>query len=546
MSFLDLTIILGGLALFLHGLALARDGLQRLAADRLRAIITAVTRHRLAGLLSGAGVTVILQSSTATTVMLVGFAGSGVLTLAQAMSVLLGADIGTTLTVQLLSFRLSTWALLVAFVGFAVRFVARRRTGRELGDAILGIGLLFYGLKLMADGAAPLTRGAGFAAAVETFAAEPVLGILAAALLTILLQGSAPTIGLLLSLAHAGGSQLTLEAALPVVLGANLGTTVTPLLSSLGQQPEGKRVALAHLAFKGLGVLFFLPALPLFARLVAGTADDLARQIANAHTVFNVAMAFLLLPFTDLAAQAITRLYRPAPRDTFGPKYLDPRAIETPPLAFGLATREFLRMCDLVGEMLKDCFQVFETNDLDLAERIEAKDDKVDTLNREIRFFLAGLSTERMSPAQAQRQMTLINLTADIENAGDTVNRNLLAMARKKALSGLRFSAEGFADLRLFHQKVLDNYTLAVAAFSSGDEELARTVLRHRSALLAMETGLKQKHIGRLNRGLKESLDTSTIHLDSLSYLRRVNSLASNLAEAVLAGKRAAREAPPG
>ncbi len=549
MTFLDLTITLGGLAIFLHGLGLARDGLQKLAGEKLRTIVGAVTKSRVLGLLSGAGVTAIIQSSTATTVMLVGFAASGVLTLAQAMAVLLGADVGTTITVQLLSFRLSNYALLLAFIGFAIRFGTRKRQARYLGDSILGFGLLFYGLKLMSDGASPLTRGEAFGRAAEYFADNPILGVLAAASFTVLLQGSAPTIGLLLSLAHSastGGAAhpLTLEAALPMVLGANLGTTVTPVLASMGQKPEGKRVALSHVLFKVAGVGIFLPLLPLFQKLVEMTAHDLARQIANAHTLFNVILALLFLPFTGLAAGLITRFYKPPEQEKFGPRYLDPAAIETPSLAFGLATREFLRMCDIVRDMLQDSMRAFAKNDLDLIEDIEARDDKVDILNREIRFYLARLAQENMTPEQAERQMTLITMTADIENAGDTINKNLLSMARKKAVAGLQFSADGQREIELFHGKVVENFDLAITAFSTGDEELARKVLRHRDYLITIETQLKQKHIGRLHQGLPETLDTSSIHLDVFSYLRRVNNLVSNLAESVMANKRGQRAAP--
>lgn len=546
MTFLDVTVLLGGLAIFLHGLGLAKDGLQKLAGDKLRGIITSMTKNRVVGLLSGAAVTMIIQSSTATTVMLVGFAASGVLTLTQAMSVLLGADIGTTITVQLLSFRLSTYALLIAFVGFAIRFVSKKRRALYFGDSLLGFGMLFYGLKLMADGTSPLTRMSGFASAVEYFGNNPVLAVAAAAVFTVLLQGSAPTIGLLLSLAHttaeakgAGGFQFTLTAALPMVLGANVGTTVTPALSAMGQAVGGRRVAIAHVLFKVLGVTIFIPFLGPFAALVREvSSEDLARQIANAHTLFNVIVAFLFLPFEGFAAKLIEKYYQPPSEEQFGPKYLDPTAFDTPPLAFGLATREFLRMCDIVGDMLKDVARVFDKNDLDLLEEIEARDDKVDILNREIRFYLARLGQENMTQEQAERQMSLITLTADIENVGDTINKNLLPMVRKKASLGLQFSAEGSKDISMFHQKVSENFGLAVAAFSTADEELARKVLRHRDGIVQIETELKHKHILRLSQGLQESLDTSSIHLDVLSYLRRVNFLVSHLAEAVVASRR--------
>jgi len=198
-------------------------------------------------------------------------------------------------------------------------------------------------------------------------------------------------------------------------------------------------------------------------------------------------------------------------------------------------------MCDIVGDMLKDSLKAFGETDLALIEELEARDDKVDILNREIRFFLASLGEENMTAEQAARQMTLITLTADMENAGDTINKNLLALARKKMAAGLQFSEEGLRDIACFHGKVVENFDLAMAAFSTGDEELARKVLRHRDNLVHIEAELKQKHICRLHLGLQETLDTSSIHLDVFSYLRRVNFLVSNLAEAVMASRYSGR-----
>jgi phosphate:Na+ symporter len=534
-TFLDLTQLLGGIAIFIHGLQLAREGLQLLAAEKLRAILFALTDNRVMGLLLGVAVSAILQSSTATTVMLVGFASSSLLSVAQAMSVLLGADIGTTLTVQLIAFRLSHWALLLTFVGFAVRFQARKRRMKYIGEVVMGFGLLFFGMKLMSDGIAPLAQAAAFKNATATFAQTPLLGIAASAAFTFALGGSAPFIGLLISMAHAGSLQL--DAALPMVLGANIGTTVTPLVSAVTAGPEGKRVAMAHALFKVTGVLLMLPFLEPFSHALQGTSEDPARQIANAHSLFNVLMSFAFLPFTGLAATALARFYKPEEKEKFGPKYLDLRAVETPALAFGNATREFLRMCEIVGDMLKDTIRVLEKNDMDLLARVESRDDQVDILNREIRFYLARLSAELMTEEQAGRQMELIKLTADIENIGDIINRNLEPLSRKKARVGLIFSEEGWKDLQAFHARVCENFDTAVAAFSTGDEELARRALRGREHVVELESDLRERHIQRLHEGLRESLETSSIHLDLLSYWRRINGLVCNLAMAVMKTK---------
>jgi phosphate:Na+ symporter len=328
---------------------------------------------------------------------------------------------------------------------------------------------------------------------------------------------------------------MTLSAALPMVLGANIGTTFTPFLAASKAPAEGKRVAFAHAAFKIVGVLVFLPFLDPFAALLQATAGDVSRQIANGHTLFNVVTALAFLPFIGLGATAVRRFYRPSEaQERFGPRYLDPRAIESPALALGSAQREFLRMADIVRDMVKDSIRCFEADGLDLAADIEGRDDKVDILNREIRFYLAKLAQEAITPEQAQRQMDLISLAADLENVGDLVNKNVLAMARKKLAHGLAFSRDGWAEILSFHGMVCENFDLALVAFTTGDEELARKVLRHRVKLVEIETELKEKHIARLSQGLRESLETSSMHLDLLAYYRSINGYVCNLGTTVV------------
>jgi phosphate:Na+ symporter len=533
LSFLDLTVLLGGLAIFLHGLGLAREGLQIVAGDKLRTILFALASNRVVGLVSGAVVTSIVQSSTAVTVMLVGFAASSLMTLPQAMAVVLGADIGTTLTVQLIAFRLSAYALAVVAAGFALRFFAKKRRVRFAGAAILGFGLLFFGMKLMADATLPLRESAFFGEVLEHLSATPFAGLAAGAVATVLMQGSAPTIGLVIAMASAGS--MSLAAAMPLVLGANVGTTITPIVAAAGQPPAGKRVAFAHALFKLMAVAAFLPVLGHFTRLVAASAPDVARQVANAHSLFNVFSALAFLPFVGVGARLVSRFYQgQGEQERFAPRYLDPRALGTPALAIGDAQRELLRMADLVADMVKDCIRCFGEGDLDLAAEIEARDDKVDILDREIRFYLARLGQETMTREQADRQMELISRASDIENVGDLVNRNILALARKKAAHGLAFSKEGWAEIQDFHAKVCENFDLALVAFSSGDEEIARKVLRHREKLVEIEGELKERHIARLNQGLRESIETSSVHLDLLAHLRRVNGYVGNMAAAVV------------
>lgn len=516
-----------------HGLSLAREALQLVAGDRLRQLLSAVASHRLLALVLGALITVIVQSSTTTTTLLVGFCASGLCSLEQAMAGLLGADIGTTATVQLMSFRLGPAGLGLAAFGVATRLVSKKRRGQYLGQALLGLGLLFFGMDLMREGAVPLASQPVALRIASELSGHRVGAALLGALLTLALQASAPTLALTMALADAG--LLDLWATLPIVLGANLGTTVTPYLASVDQEPEAKRVAFAHLLFKAAGVLGCLPLLGPLVELVARLGPSAAHQIANAHTLFNGALAVVFLPFTGLGAQLIRKFYVPSEgRERFKPKFLDPRALQTPALAFGQATREFLRMAEIVGEMLKDSLEVYRHQDLELLTKVEARDDQVDILNREIRFYLARMGQDVMSPEQAERQMTLITLTADLESIGDVINRNLLALARKKISQGLWFSDDGWKEIEDFFAKVIENFDLAASAFSTGDEELARKVQRHQERLAEIEDRLKHTHIDRLHKGKRESLDTSSIHLDLLAHLRRINGLLSPMADAVV------------
>ena len=536
----DLIGLLGGLALFLLGLDLTKESLQLLAGERLRSILFSLTGSRALGVLSGGVASILLQSSTAATVMLVGFADSGLVSLAQANAVLLGADVGTTVVVQVIALRLASYALVLVAAGFFVRLATKKQRSRYAGQLVLGLGLLFFGMKLMGDAANPISASPHFGEAVAYLGANPAIAALISAVVTVLLQGSAPVIGLLISAAQAGA--LSMHAALPMVVGANVGTTFTPVMLALSSEAAGKRVAVSHFLFKIVGAAAIFPFLGPFERIVGLTSSSVPRQIANSHTLFNVALSILFLPFVEWGARLLERYYRPPEREAkFRPKYLDLRALEAPPLAFANATREFLRMADIVADMLKDSLQVFAENDMDLLSDIESRDDKVDILNREIRFYLARLALENMTSEQAQRQMSLITLTADIENVGDIVNKNILALAQKKANHGLTFSEEGWKELESFHAKVAENFDLALSAFSTSDEELAQKVLRHRTKLVEIEHELKQRHIERLHRGLRESLETSGMHLDLLGYLRRINGLVAHLAEAVIRNSEAAQ-----
>jgi phosphate:Na+ symporter len=524
-----LLALFGGTALLLYGIRLGGDSLQRAIGGRLRQMLTVMSRTRLAAVASGVLVTAIIQSSAATTLMLIGFVAAGLMGFRQTLGVILGADIGTTLTVQLIAFRVTDYALLAVGVGFAVTFLARRNVPRDIGQAILGLGLMFLGLKLILDGTVPLKSNALAIELLEAATATPVIAVVAAAVFSALVSSSAATIGLALALATQG--LITLPGAVAIVVGANVGTCATALAASIGATAEAKRVAIAHIAFKLLGAALIYPFVEPFTALVAATAADPARQVANAHTFFNLGISLLFLPFTPVAARVIETLVPDDQREDtpFRTKYLDERALEQPSLALGQAHREALRMADLVQGMFRDVLPAFRSDNLAIIENVEQRDDQVDFLEREIKLFLARLGREAMGSDLSRKEIGMISFIGNLENIGDIIDKNLMELARKKHYQGRRFSEAGWAEIVEFHGLVTKNFERAIAAFAASDRALAQEVLDQRPFMRSRERELRESHLSRLRAGLAESLETSEIHLDILTNLKRVSSHVSAL-----------------
>ncbi|HEX5815214.1 MAG TPA: Na/Pi cotransporter family protein, partial [Methylomirabilota bacterium] len=400
-----LVAMFGGMALLLYGIRLSGDSLQRAAGGRLRHLLTGLARSRLTAVLSGAAVTAIIQSSAATTLMLIGFVSAGLMSFRQTLGIILGADLGTTFTVQLIAFRITDYAPVLIGLGFVITFVAGRRTMKDVGQAVLGLGLMFLGLKLILDGVAPLRDNPLAAQMIGAVAGSPMMAVLVAAAFSALVASSAATIGVALVLASHG--LITLEGAVAIVIGANIGTCATALAASIGATAEAKRVAVAHIAFKVFGGALMLPFIGPFTDLVAMTSADPAREVANAHTFFNLGISLVFLPFTPWAARVIEAM---VPDDQTGDtpfrsRYLDERALDQPSLALGQATREALRMADVVQGMLRDTVTVFRTDNQALLEDVEKRDDQVDFLEREIKLFLARLGREAMGPDLSRKEI---------------------------------------------------------------------------------------------------------------------------------------------
>ena len=533
MIFFVVISFLGGIALLLYGIRLAGEGLQKAAGGRLRAILTSLTKNRYIGIGVGAAITAILQSSSAATVMLVGFVSSGLMTLNQTIGVILGADIGTTVTVQLLAFRVYDVAILFIAIGIGLMSFAKRAVTREIGQGILGFAFIFFSIKIMSDSMIPLRESEYLKALLLSIGESPLLGILIAAIMTALVQSSAAVIGMALALSLQ--NLMTLDVAIPIILGANIGTCAAAILTSIGANLEARQVAAAHTLFKVIGVALFYPLIVPFKEVIEYTAADIPRQIANAHTLFNVAIAVIFLPFANPFANLVRKIIPEREgEERFGPKYLDPHVLNTPSLALGQATREALRMSDIAQWMLKESIQVIKSNDRDLLYRIEQRDDELDLLDREIKLYLTRIAQSTLTPPESKKEFELIAFTSNMENIGDIIDKNLMELAKKKITTGVSFSEEGLREIVEFHQMVLENFDISVSAFVSRNKDLAKKILRHKARLGEVERDFRQAHINRLHEGLQESVDTSAIHLDVLSNLKRINSHITNIAYPIL------------
>lgn len=525
----------GGLAFFFFGLYSVREGLQLFAGDRLRVALRRLTNRRLTAFGFGAFVTMILQSSSATTALLVSLAGAQMLNLSQAMAVILGADVGSTAVVFLLATReMTDSALFVAAGGFALYLWSNVRRWRYVGQVLFGFGLVFYGIVLTVKSMQPLQNDQVILDIFSTLAAKPLWSVIAAAAFTALVRSSAATLGLAVSLAFAG--VLSLEGAVPLVLGANVGTTMTAALASFGGGINARRVAGAHILTKITGVLI---AYPLLGHIIAtlqwaGSAfpadgnfsSVLGLQIACAHLLFNVGLACIFLPFLPLGVR-IVRWMLPDPvrsEPDFGPKYLANKSVETPSLAFAQAAREVFRIANLVEEITQRSLDMFKVRTVLDEEKatIAALDDKIDSLEKHVRFFLARLSQGSMTETQSQTQLALLNIASALEDIGDTVSKDMVHLAVKRDARKQFFSEEGWSELCGYHSQLMELFSQTGVYLPSRDHDLGAALKLRRRELVEHESELRLAHLQRLHSKQQESVETSSIHLDLLGSYRYI------------------------
>ncbi len=527
--------LVGGVALLLWGLHMVHSGIVRAFGSDLRRFLGKALRNRFLAFLAGLIVTTLLQSSTATGLMTASFVTEGSVNLIPGLAIMLGANVGTTLIVQVLSFNVSA----VAPVLFLVGVTAFKRGGqtrtRDLGRVAIGVGLMVLSLHILLDTLAPAENAPAVRTLLGAMTAEPLLCLLMAAALTWVAHSSVTVVLLVMSLAY---SQFIEPAAsLALILGANLGSAINPLVEgSRSDNPASRRLPLGNLLNRVVGCVLVLPFVHPIADALTQIEPNPSRLAADFHTAFNVALALaFIVPLNGVAA-LLTRFLpeRSKAGDPSTPLYLDETALATPSVALACAARETLHIGDIIETMLRQTMTALTTDDRGLVAEICRMDDAVDRLNEAVKLYVTKLTRESLSERDGLRAMEIISFSINLEHVGDIIDKNLMELASKKIKRQVVFSKDGAAELAAFHQEVCDNLKLAFSVFMSGDLTSARQLLTEKATLRATEFAAAENHLARLREGLPETVESSSLHLDILRDLKRIHSHICSVAYPVL------------
>lgn len=529
--------LLGGLGLLLYGMSMMGEGLQRAAGDRMRRVLEALTGKVWKGVIVGAAVTAAVQSSSATTVMLVSFVNAGMMTLNQAFGVIMGANVGTTITPQIIAFRLTDWALPAIGIGFLIRLVGKRRSHRYFGNIVLGFGLLFLGMEVMAQAVGTLSDSPVFADWMASLSHNPLLGVLVGTVVTAIIQSSAATIGVILALATQG--LITLDAAIPVLFGCNIGTCATALLASIGTNRTARRTAMAHVVFNAAGSIIFILLLRPFTAAVEliSRTDSLPRLIANAHTLFNVANTVVWLPFTGVMVSLVRAIVRgPDAEMVKDARYLDQRMLQTPSVALRLAVKEMTHMADLAKEMLVKTRQALFDGNTRVLDEVDELEDKVDSLKDQIIVYLSTLLSQcALTEHQSSTLAGLMHAISDIERVADHAE-NIAGYAREKAEKSLPFSDTAIVELKDIYDRVMELYDVSIEGLAAWDRSKLTRVWEFENAIDDLQENLRNNHILRLNRGTCYP-GSGVVFIEVINNLERMADHCINIAEAVFEHK---------
>ena len=528
--------LFGGLGFFLFGMQTMSEGMQQSAGEQLRSILEYVTRNRLVGVGIGTLVTTIIQSSSATSVMLVSFVNAGLIRFRQTIPVLLGAAIGTTITAQIIAFKITEYSLLLVAVGYFMHIFSRREGFKSAGNSLFGFGVLFFGMSIMSDAMAPLREWTPFIELLLRLE-NPLLGILVGAAFTALIQSSSAFLGIMIVLASQG--LLSLDAAIPLILGSNLGTPVTALLASMKAGKEAKKVALAFLLIKFVTVLIFAGWTIQLGRILVQSTPEatLPRLIANAHTFINVVMTLVILPITPQLAWLVDRMAgkeKTEEKPAFRTLYLDNNMIGTSSLALSLAKQEIIRMGKIVQSMYALIILPFLEKDASSLNQIYTDEQEVDYLRDTIKSYLLKINREQVSSKRVNESFLLLYTLNEFEKIADILSGDLANRAEKWVAKEYRFSPEGKKELKQLHEKIDKQLKRSLVVFDEANLVKAAKMKEKHREYRGLSKELEKLHYARILEGMKESIESSTTHLEVLALLGTIDSHATNIARATL------------
>ncbi len=539
--------LLGGLALFLFGMEQMSDSLKAVAGDRMKTILATLTKNRFTGAITGAFVTAIIQSSSVTTVLVVGFITAGLMSMSQSVGIIMGANIGTTITAQIVAFKVTKAALLMIAVGFGMMFLSHKEKIKQYGAMLMGLGLVFFGMSVMSDAMKPLRTYQPFLDLMVQMEA-PVIGILIAAGFTALIQSSSATTGIVIVMASQGF--ISLPAGIALAFGANIGTCVTALLASIGKPREALRAAVVHVLFNVLGVLLWLGFITHLANFVSWfspthpelmgvdrLAAETPRQIANAHTIFNIANTFIFIGFAGQFARFVEWAVPDKPIEEVmlaKPKYLDDELLETPSLALGRVRLEIGHVGGLVKDMLEDIMPAILSGNHSVLAEIAGMDDKVDALHGQIVTYLGKISQKTLSEMQTRELIGLMEAVNDLENIGDIIETDLVYLGNQRIKAGLTIGDRTRELLASMHEIAITSTQLATDAVMTENVDAAKEVIAMKEDLHRLTEWAAIHQADRLVVDEPNRLSCYTIEVDIIEKLKRIYYFSKRMSKTVV------------
>ena len=531
---LPLLNLLAAIALLVWGTHIVRTGMLRVFGENLRRVLAASFVNRFRAVIAGLGVTSIVQSSTATCLIVASFVGKNLVTTSAALAVMLGADVGTSLMAVVFSLDLSWLSPLLIFVGVVV-FISKQNSGAgAVGRVLIGLGLITLALQLIVAATRPLTESPAVRALLVALPNEVLLDIVVGAVLTVLSYSSLAIVLLVATLATS--AIIPVPVALGLVLGANIGSGVLAMLATANASPQVRRLPLGNLVFKSAGALLFIALLPQVHVLLQQLVPSVHQQVVLFHLGFNIVLAVLFIGFTGLVGRSVDRFLRDAPlaAGSTRPRHLDPLALTMPSLAISCAAREALHQADVVETMLRGIVPVIRNNDLRLSGELRKLDDTVDELYSAIKFYLTQISGEALSKEESRRWTDIVSFTINMEQIGDIIERVLQDIEDKKVRKNRSFSEAGMAEIVHLHERLLSNLRLAMSVFLDGHVRDAKRLLEEKARFRDLEHEYAANHIARLRENTAQSIETSSLHLDLISELKRINSHICGVAYPIL------------